>query len=56
MSLEEAVHILGQFWTNALRGRDLLHGRFAEPANGTESTQEQILAVLTHSGAIVEGK
>ena len=54
MSLEEAVHILGQFWTNALRGRDLLHSCFAEPINGTESTQEQILAVLTYAWTIIE--
>src|ERR1700730_12261769 len=54
MSLQKAVDILGQFRTNAFGGRDLLHGRFAEPIDGTESTQKQILAVLTHSRAIVE--
>src|SRR5438105_13919007 len=53
MLLKKAVDILGQFRTNPLRGGDLLYGRFAEPIDGTESAQKQILAVLTHSRAIV---
>ena len=54
MSLKEAVDILGQFGTNALRGGNLFYGCFAEPIDGAEPAQEQILPVLTHSWAIVE--
>ena len=54
MPLQKAVDVLGQFRTDSFRGRNLFHARFAEPIDGAESAQEQILAVLTYARAIIE--
>src|SRR6267142_2029626 len=54
MSLQKAVEILSQFWTDAFRRRDLFHGGFPKAIDGAESTQKQVLTALTYARAIIE--
>ena len=54
MSLQKAMHFLGQFWADPFGGRDLLDARFSQAIDRTEFSQEQIFSVLAHARAIVE--
>ena len=54
MSLQKAMHFLGQFWADPFGGRDLLDACFSQAIDRTEFSQEQIFSVLTHARAIVE--
>jgi len=54
MSLQEAVHIFSQLAANPFRGGNFVNGRFAQTIHRTKLSQEQILPVLTDTGAIVQ--
>src|SRR5256885_14569650 len=54
MAFEKPVNFLRQLRPDPFGRRDLFHGRFSQSVYRTKFSQEQILAVLTHTGAIVE--
>src|SRR5687767_11493768 len=54
MPFEEPVDVLGELWTDSLRGGDLLHGGLPQPIYRTEFSQQQIFPVLTHAWTIIE--
>src|SRR6184192_1378224 len=54
MSLQELMHFFGQLSANPFRGSDFVHRRSAQAIHRAELPQQQILAVLTHTGAIIK--
>src|SRR5207247_11111711 len=54
MSLQEVMHFFGQLSANPFRGSDFVHRRSAQAIHRAELPQQQILAVLTHTGAIIK--
>src|SRR5207247_10317307 len=54
MSLQELMHFFGQLSANPFRGTNFLHRRSAQPIHRAEPPQQQILAILTHAGAIIK--
>ncbi len=54
MAFEKPVNFLRQLRPDPFGRGDLLYGRFAESVYGTKFSQQQILPVLAHAGAIVE--
>src|SRR5260370_2136772 len=53
MSLQELMHFFGQLSANTFRGSDFLHRRSAQAIHRAELPQQQIFAVLTHTGSII---
>src|SRR3954470_22346338 len=54
MPLQKPMHVLSEFRPDPLRRCNLVDARFAQSIYRSESPQQQILAVLTDAGAIVE--
>src|SRR5947207_10545974 len=54
MPLQKTMYFFGQLSANPFGGRDFFHARAAESIHGTKFSQQQVLAVLTHTGAIVQ--
>ena len=54
MLLQELMYFFGQLSADTFGGSDFVHRRLTQSIHRAELSQQQILAVLTHAGAIVK--
>src|SRR5262249_61817587 len=54
MALQEATHLFGKPSPDPLSRSDFLDTRFPQPIDRPKLSQQQIFAVFTHPGAIIE--
>src|SRR4029453_6189291 len=54
MPLQKLMHFFGQLSANPFRGSDFFNRRSAQAIHRAKPSQQQILAVLTHTGAIIK--